>query len=273
MKMKTARALLIVCAITLSGCFNRLAIEKPRISGHEVPADQESQIFDRLRAASGDVQSFRAVSETRITYKEESTRLRHAFLFKKPSQLRLETFPTNANYSLNLLIANPGKVTLVEPSEHMATIASSGANLIRKSFYIPADEKDLISFLCGRISEGMLQATLDDEKHRMLVNEESSTITLIKGDFDYYWELDAETLLLKRALLRNRITDRFELAITYEAYADIEGGKVPEIIKLEMPTESLVATFALRSQKMNLELPDSLFQVRIPGTYTVRQAD
>jgi outer membrane lipoprotein-sorting protein len=245
----------------------------PEVRGATLSSQESRDVLTRVSQKTSEVQSFRALSNTEFRYRGDANYLRHVFAFERPALLRVETFPTNANFTIALLTANSENIVLLEPGEKKAVKSSSAAELIKSYLYLPLDEESLMSLLTGRLPGKVIQSMENSGNTRLVSDTSSGKLSLVKGDFHYYAALDAVTLDLYDFQIRDEFSGRIELEVAFSNYIDWNGVRVPSSIKLAMPADNVEAKFELESFKVNQQLPAQLFQTRIPSDFDVESLD
>lgn len=266
--MRIANAVLVTFALILSSCVRPPPL--PSLIGQPYSADLLDDLEKRLIQEDSEVRALRVSARAEIEAALHREILRYAIVFSRPDDLRVEVFPTSANYTLSLLVANDGKVTFIDSVNRQAVVTQSGEELIRSYFFIPAGEEDLMSLIAGRMPRRFIERAFEPGRGRVVENPDKGTIEIVRGDFEDYWLLDAKTLDIREVQLRNAFDSEVELHLKFGEYQVTDGVRLPTSIELRLPSENATITFTYNKVTLNPELPNALFSVRVPAGYQIR---
>ena len=258
----------LIVVTLLSSCTPRV----PRIpfDGTIASTSLTATIREKLTARDGELTSLRALADAEISDtghggSQGVAHLREAVVFVKPDKLRLEILPTQGAYALSLLVTNNGSLTYLEPPEKRAVRGSESERVIYSILKLAVGERELMSLLTGRIPPRYLSK---EGGAALLVSRDSSSYLLSRGDGAEDFEIDSESLFLKRVTFRSRFNDSLVGEITYSSV----GNSTPPL-----PREVSIESAGLKQRihltwsviKPNVVVPDSLFEVGIPSDFRV----
>ena len=258
---------LLLC---LYGC-QRHARIFPAISGEKLASTEAAAFITRVAEASTQLDSFRALSSSRLVVGSERNRLRHVVAFDLPGKLRFESLPLNGAYTLSLLVANASGVTLLDPLNQEAYSSASGEALIARLLKVPLNETELSHLLVGRLAERSLDALRVGTDIAVFEDNVRGSVFIKLRDFEALYEFGLQDALLRSFSIRDRFADKVALEVEYKSYQTINGVMVPAGLIVRVPRHDFQLEFEFSAIAINPQLKTELFTTKIPKNFTAHQ--
>lgn len=185
---------------------------------------------------------------------------RYATIFNAPNQFRLEILPSTGFYSLGLYLQNNDQALYIDQGERKVITAVSPAILFEGLFGLPLPPEDLPMILLGQLPGRVLSDVDFNWYHISEKNLGIATASLAE-----YWEIDRHLGRLKRVQLRDAVTGRLFVEVTFE-YQESKP-EFPSSIGLEAPLADFSMNLIPVSQKMNVPVKQELFFPIIPDQF------
>lgn len=185
---------------------------------------------------------------------------RYATVYSAPDQFRLEILPSTGFYSLGLYLQNNDRALFIDQGERKVITAVSAAALFEKLFGLPLPPEDLPMILLGQLPARVLSTA---DFHWYTISDKKLGITT--DSLDEYWEIDRHTGVLQRVQLRDSVTGRLFVEVTFE-YADSRQ-VFPSRIGLDAPLADFTMILTPVNQKINETVKQELFTPAIPESF------
>jgi len=265
------RTLLLSTAIFVVGCGIPQYRPPPQVAGERLGVIEAEAIVEHLIFAESELQSFRGLSRSTFTQDTQVDVLRHLLVFKKPDRLRVEALPPTAVYTLNLLVTEGGEYTFIDAVERTAATGVLTEDLFYSMFRLRANEQQFMNFFTGRIPPELLGGWVGRGGIEVFVNPVLEEVEIVKGNFQFYWVLDSNTLNLKRFRARDLYTDRDLFEISYSDYQQAGEVQVPAVVDLYVPIENTRINMNFSNMTVNQDYSESLFKTNIPADYRLAE--
>lgn len=257
----------LFCCLLLVGLFSGCVLSvfraHPTIKGRPLSDSELSTFFDSTALQSAQIKTFRGLSRSRFDVSGKKDGVRHVFVFARPGLLRVETFPLNSAFTLNLVSVSAGRVVVLDPSTKTAYSGEARKEILKKAIGLPLEVSDLMDFLVGRLPARVI----DEKLSEVTLDEATQTYYLKVGDYREVYGLDAGTGLLKFAEIRDQFNDSLIFTAYYDKTDIVQGVNVPVDYRVELPAENTRMRFRLSSIALNGEPSPELFEPEIPSEY------
>jgi outer membrane lipoprotein-sorting protein len=216
-----------------------------------------ASIIEEAQAWSGSLRSLRLLGRLAIDTDDGHFTSRLAVVYRAPEMLRVEVLPLNSTVSLGLLLSNGESATYVDFQGQRAIRGSLKSLLGYSLLAVSANEPELLSLLSGRIFKGALTGS----GVRVYHNPVAGTYQLVSGRST--WVVNERTKFLHSAQLLSEEGGDVQLDVRY--VEDATGKKA--LMSIAGRDERL--EFSLDREKLDTEVPQSLFSINIPESFTV----
>jgi len=204
-----------------------------------------------------EIRSIRLLSKMAVSSKQGHFTIRLAVVHKVPRKMRIELLPLNSTVSLGLLVSDRESATYVDFQAQRA-IKGDLSKLLGHSFLkVAVNEAELISLLSGRLFRGALPPSGVKVYH-----DTKEGVYQFVSDRSI-WVIDEKTKYFRRAQLAGDNKGNMQIEAQY--LNDFSGHRV--IISVAGSDDKL--ELVLDKIKIDNEIPDSLFSVKIPKSFTV----
>lgn len=261
MKEKHQGVLLIALLITLFLNACSTSIQIPEVEGSRLGPAEEKDLFDRINAQAEQIRSGKMLLKTSITHGSDLFSFRQAVVFHKPDSIRIESFPDNSFFSLNLFVSGKEGSLFLDNQEKEVYLSADPRLLLEEQLHFPVDETLLFRIISGYFE------SLDFSNRYHALRLSGNEIALRVSDGSELWLIDEESLRIKR----------FWLSVDGDKDVTISGlltyqplSLLPEEIEASLPKKNLSLKFKRVSSTINPEISDSLFQARIPDGYEIK---
>ncbi|MBN8550683.1 MAG: DUF4292 domain-containing protein [Deltaproteobacteria bacterium] len=254
---------LALCLSLLCACTSR-APQVPRPLPTQLSGAAATAALERLTSCNAAVHSFRGLARAALQQEEERNAFRYVVVFEKPERFRLEALPTNAVYTLSLLVSDQQEMLYLDPAAKMAQRGPLSAATVKKYLGIPVLPSSLMALLtgCAPFDESGAESTqVSEDSARQLVQVRSSK---------FLYEMGGPELEPRRVFLINQFDDHVALLVEWSEFQDVRGVKLPSTIVLTMPEHAVTLTLHFTSVDINGEYPERLFQAQIPSDFEVQ---
>lgn len=263
--MKVLRAMALALCLIGAGCGAGALSVRPKIKTSPLLSLETDGIVERLWLRDNEVTSLRALSRSTFEQEDDSQTVRQVFVFEKPDKLRFETLPLNASIALSLVISRDGLATFLDSIQKKATRGSAEKEFFNALLHIPASERELMSFLTGRIPTRFL-----NPGELQMYRNGDGTLSVVKDDFLYYWVVNETDYSVRECQIRDQFKGILLFKVTYEGTQVVSDIVLPKKISLEVPKEDFKSTIDFTQVKLNEDVPDNLFKVEIPSDYKIK---
>jgi hypothetical protein len=250
--------------LMVAGC-GPAYIPRPKLPGQALPAPAVERVLTQLRERAGAVRSWRGLSHSVMREGRQSGKVRHAILFTRPDRLRVETLPAGSAFSLNLLAVEHGEAVFLDPGSKRAYKGRVDAELLRDVVGIQADLSELMLFLCGIVPVDDSGAAGGWTAYQ---TPGAASLMLVQGESRYF-VLNAQSLELDRAHVRDPFTDTLRFEIGYSDYQESGGERLPRRIEVGIPDRKIAVELRFDKISLNGAISEKLYQVQIPPDYAV----
>ncbi|MDC0358843.1 DUF4292 domain-containing protein [Oligoflexia bacterium] len=268
MKMVLQKLLIACIAVLLCHCTMRGYVPRPKLTGARLTASEQQRVLSELMQSERAIRSFRALSRSKLTQDRKTHSVRHVFVFNKPAQLRIETLPSVGTYTLNLFVSDQGQGVGLDTVSKQALLSDSSAKFMRKAIGIFAPAADIMSFLTGTLPMSQLELDTEGEL-QMYFNEEQNLYSFVRGPFQLYATIDADTFSLRTLQLRDHFNEQLLLDVTYGQYVKVDKLWLPKDLVIVVPKEDLTLALRLSPISVNGDYPEKLFKVIVPEDYEI----
>ncbi len=262
MKRRAGRIFVAGLLCMLIACARQFSPHGPR--GEALSAVAKQQALDVCRRSTAEVRSFRALSRTRVEHGEDRTTLRQVMVFASAGKFRIEALPTNGAYTLNLIVADSGRLLALDPEEKTARQAPLNSGLLRKVLHIPLNEADLMPLIAGRIPLRFLE-----NEGAVYREPGSNRLYLADSAGKVFFEADSGDCLLKKAEFLDPFNDRLSLRIVYGENCPAEDLRLPCRLNVENVSDGLSSELSFSNFSVNREYPAGLFCQEIPSDFRI----
>ena len=257
---------LLLLGTLLSACAPK---HTPLVHRVSASAEERSSLASLLLTRDSEIRSLRSLSRVDVTEGKNRSSVRGAIVFDKPDKFRLELLPLSAAYTLQLLVAQEGAATLLNPADKQAVQSSSASGLLQAALKLPLSERDLMSYFLARVPGRfavLIQDSSEARVERDAASSEMRVLLLASGD---QWTVDTTTGLLTSAVLLNRFDKSVDVEFSFFDTRTSAESTLPGSIVVRLARQGLEMRFSIITAKVNQEIPLSLFKVEIPGDYSV----
>jgi len=213
--------------------------------------------IQEAQAWSASLRSLRLIGRLEVGSEDSHFTTRLAVVYRAPEMLRVELLPLNSTVSLGLLLSKGDSATYVDFQGQRAIKGSLKSLLEYSLLTVSANEPELLSLLSGRIFKGVLPLSDVQIYHDPIAG--IYQFVCARGK----WVVDEQTQHLKTVQLSNGDGDGVQLDVRY--IEDSTGRKA----LMSIAGRKEVLKFTLERVKENTEIPDSLFNINIPDSFTV----
>ncbi len=247
-------------SVFLFFCLLFVGCVPPTIKPIPIAGTLESSVsaLHEAQAWSESVRSLRLLGRLVVVdSKDGRFTIRLAVVYRAPAMMRVELLPLNSTVSLGLLVSDGDSATYVDFQGQRAVQGSLDTLLSYSLLDVSANEPELLSLLSGRIFKGALPST----GVRVYHDEKGGTYQFVSGRGT--WVIDERTGYLQKAQLTGE--DGGDVQLDVRFVEDATGRKA--LMGIAGRKESL--EFSLDKMKVDTEIPDSLFRINIPDSFTV----
>lgn len=254
----------LVLSVLLVGCgvfkctSNCIPSEGKRITLSDYRKISDSASIESLRLAGKLTITSADMSSSDVTSLVAGrTTVRLVVLTKMPNRLRMEILPLNGMISLAMLTATGSQATLIDFKEKQA-IQGNLKRLLNRSFIgVGLDYPVFVALFSGRVTEELLQSLSNVDVYYTGRTDRYEIVSNVSR-----WEVDSTGRWYKVTLF-----DSWGGNKTLEA---IQVNESPgNTIQITLPGKGERLKFVTEKVKLNTEVSDSLFTVRIPASFAV----
>ncbi len=262
-------SLLILLSTGCTATRTRLTLE----GTSSLSPPERARFLSLMRQRKEEIHTLRLLfkSTFRKSSVPESRTVRTALVFRNPDSVRLEILPFGAAQSLQLLVSSIDGSTLLSPSDRTAVVSrAEKGGLLRTALHLPLSEADLSFYMVARVPERFFALLSDERDAGISCNAITRRCLVELLQFGDQWIVDADSGRLLQAQLLNRFTKDPSVALQYSNQATaIDSVEIPQEINIAVPEQELQLEFRLIKGRINVSVPDALFEVFIPPSYSV----
>jgi hypothetical protein len=263
--MRGIRWVFLFVMLWCAGCGTSLTALKPSVKGEPLHQMEADAIIERLWVRDNEIRTLRALARSTFVHGDDSQSVRQIFVFQKPDKLRLETLALQTATTLSLVTSREGIATYLDPGQKEAKTGNAESQFFNALLHIPASEQELMSLISGRVpSRFLVPGELE------VYRNGDGTLSLVKGNFLYYWLVDEADLSVRECQIRDVFKDNLLFRVVYEGRRVEDNIVLPETIHLHMPADRFETRIGFGKITVNAPIPAGLFNVAIPSDYSVR---
>ncbi len=260
----------LIVSLFLTACTLPAQYRPTRPAGDHLDSQEMLLLLQALSEGDQSVESYRGLANSTFLARGEKAVLRHLFLFQRPSQARIEAFPTSGFYTLNLLVLRAGGFTFLEPSQRLAVSGDSARRGLFRILRINADSSELMSIFSGSVPSALLDSSLSRGALQAIADKDAPVIHLILDNFRYYWILDSTSLAPLRLEMRDPFQERLTFAADFSDFRYVDNRLLPFFVRLDIAAEDSILELDFSSISINSPLRPDLFEVEIPSNFEQR---
>ncbi len=256
------RAFLGLCVILQLGACSLLRKDPlPLPPGAEVSEARKQEIQAQLSKRSAALENFRALWNATLNTESLRGSFRYAVVYSRPSLMRVEVFPTNAAYALQLAAVTPERSVYLDNTTREALVGKAPEEIFEKLFGMELPLEAIVFMLTASVPE-LEDASFFEGNGLILVQDSQERL---------FWTLDAASLDITSVEIRPGLLRDLAARISYNDYQAHEGIRFPHRCQVDVLYPSLAGTLSLRAAmvRLNSEIDPKLFEVAIPENFLV----
>jgi outer membrane lipoprotein-sorting protein len=256
------RASLICCTLALLGCPLPPA-QRP------YPPPSAAELLAWLRARADHLRSLRAVAKVdHLADGGQRVKVKVTMLLARPDKLRFEA-ESPFGGTLAYLTANGHDFSLLDVRQNRFLIGPANTCNVARLIRLTLPPEDVVTVLMGSVPlAGDPAAVSWDPSHGgrevlTLHTPDGGNETIKLDARDKRWDIMAAERTDAQGQVLWRLRD--------DSWSEHEGIRMPDTIHVEDPAHHADALIKMRSMELNVELPDSVFQLQPPDKITPEQ--
>lgn len=231
------RILLILSLLCLTSCSSKIQLATPQFSGVRLESLEQISLIEKIKKRNNKIRNYKSLIKIKAKQKDNTSIFRQALIYKYPTKLRIETYPSNSFYLLNYLDINEKNYEFYDSERDKKYNGNYSKDLIRKFFNIDFELDELADILVGRIPLSWLD--------KSSVIHKSNNIIQLSIDSTYYLEisLNDHSILKIQKIINNEVV----IEINYITTRLFEETLIPKDIEIVIPNESTIMNLSLKS--------------------------
>lgn len=258
------RASLISCVLALLGCPTMPPAQRP------YPPPTAAELVTALRARADHLRSMRATAKVdHLADGGQRVKVKITMLLSRPNKLRLEA-ESPLGGTVAYLTSNGQEFALLDVRQNRFLVGAANACNVSRLLRLTLPPEDIVTVLMGDVPLagdpiGIAWDPSHGGREVLTLRAADGGSETIKLDArDKRWDVMSAERVDARGQVLWRLND--------DGYSDHAGVRMPDTIHVEDPTHKADALVKMRSMELNVELPDSAFQLQPPDKITPEQA-
>lgn len=265
-------SVLFISLLALNACFPKIDPRWSQIDkARPVTIQERTKACQLVQERTSEISSLRTLSEVTLNSDSGLQSLRLSLVFNSPTKIRFEILPPAQAVALYMATSSGAETLLIEPAKKEATKVKDSQDLVARFLKIRISPQDLAYILSARIPPRDLSRICSpSDGAEFFYSIDGPGITAFDSQSGQYWTISMQSGLLRTALLR-RVTDEWPVISADFEEDDFADPRqlYPRKIELVLGNEILFTRIEPSIVKFNTVIPDTLFEMKIPGGYTV----
>ncbi len=250
-----------VLVFALAGC--ALRETAPELVGVELSPSAIEKTLTFLNSQRERTKDLKTLVRVRLEAGGEKNSFRYAIVYRRPSALRIETYPLNGFFTLSTLGVINESLTTVVHNEGVVFTATPSRGVFERILGLPLTVDEIASLLSADpilsgakirgIQEGLIERYISNDKRAYFeVSAGSSEVSRIKL-FDEDHKILAEAV--------------------YSDYKIVDGVSFPFHISLRIVEADVHADLRIQKMQINTAPSDALFSIEIPEGFSTKMLE
>lgn len=266
--------LAILFLVSGLGCSSRLVEPFSIPEGERLSEQQLSEVLGALDQRSESIQSVKALARVRFVSSESVQSFRWAIVFNRPNSARIETFPLNTFFTLQLMVSRHERFTVLIPAEELAATGRVTVRRIDEYLGIPLTLEEALPLLLGVIPQSVLSQAVRQGALEAVWLEKPNLVELVdRGEQRFRARVRVDQGIIEEIALRDPFDERLSAVLSIDSVRTVSGIVMPQNLVLQLPRSSQEFQLQLGAQAVNEPIREDLFELDIPLGFTVRELD
>jgi hypothetical protein len=245
---------LLALLLLVAGCTVTPAFSPP---SPQLSESEASSICSSLVQRTIQPESLRALVNATIKHNDESISFRYAIASRGVDRLRIDVLPLEGAITLAIFVVNEGRATLLDTQSREAVVGNDAAALLEQLLGLEGiSAREVLSLLTAKLPRlqcsGVRVHPISDEK-----------IVLVEKEARIAWSVDRLTGVVSRLQILNDEGESILLDATLS--------EMPKAVALQLYSPARAeGSLSVERLTENPVIPDSIFEVTIPSSYSIR---